>query len=199
MLLSGACVLKDRLDLSSAAGIKLTSGQMPVVQAILNGRCFLCLVNTGSERTLVSPRVVKSQGLQPGRPLLTANGNASHVRGMCRVIIGLQGHCFCVTALVMSELDNLGVDCLLGGDAIDYMGGVTVGRDPESKYSVTWRRVSSAGCCDLPRWKYASQRVTRDTASVAVVSNDCKTGSLRVEDPDFVAVFSKGRWTVSWR
>ena len=162
-----------------------------MVQAIFNGRCFLCLVDTGSERTLISPRVVEGQGLRPGRPLLTADGNASYVRGMCGVVIRLQGHCFRVTALVMSELDNLGVDCLLGGDAIDHMGGVTVGRDPESKYSVTWGRVSSAGCCDLPRWKYASQHVTRNTASVAVVSNDCKTGSLRVEDPDFVAVFSK--------
>ena len=57
----------------------------------------------------------------------------------------------------------------------------------------------SAQLGDLPQWKYASQHVTRNTASVAVVSNDCKTGSLRVEDPDFVAVFSKDRWTVSWR
>ena len=123
-------MLKDRLDLSKAAGIKLTSGRMPVVQATLNGRCFLCLVDTESEWTLISPLVVEGKGLRPGRLLLTADGNASHVRGMCGVVIGLQGHCFRVTALVMSELDNLGVDCLLGGDAIDHMGGVTVGRDP---------------------------------------------------------------------
>ena len=77
--LSGACALKNRLDLSRAAGIKLTSGRMPVVQAILNGRCFLCLVDTRSERTLISQRVVEGQGLRPGRPLLTADGNASHV------------------------------------------------------------------------------------------------------------------------
>ena len=51
-------MLKDRLDLSKAAGIKLTSGRMPVVQATLNGCCFLCLVGTGNERTLVSRQVV---------------------------------------------------------------------------------------------------------------------------------------------
>jgi len=34
-----------RLDLSRAAGIKLTSSRMPVVQAVLNGRCFLGLVD----------------------------------------------------------------------------------------------------------------------------------------------------------
>ena len=60
---------------------------------------------------------MEGQGLRPGQPLLSAFGNAFHVRGMCRVIIELQGHFFCVTALVISELDNLGVDCLLGGDA----------------------------------------------------------------------------------
>ena len=135
----------------------------------------------------------QSAGGEGSRLLLTADGNASHVRSMCYVIIGLQRHCFRVTALVMSELDNLGVECFFGGDAIDHMGGVTVGRDPELKYLVTWERVSSAGCCDLPRWKYASQHVICDTAIVVVVSSNCKTGSLQVEDPDFVAVFSKGR------
>ena len=70
---------------------------------------------------------------------------------MYRVIIRRQRHCFCVTALVMSELDNLGVDCLLCDDAINHMGGVTVGRDLKSKYSVTWEKISLAGCCDLLR------------------------------------------------
>ena len=121
MLLSGVYALKDRLNLSRAAGIKLTSGRMPVVQAILNGRCFLCMIYTESERTLICLRVVEGQGLQPGRLLLTADGNAFHVRGMCHAIIGLQEHGFRLTALMMSELDSLRVECLLGGDAIDYM------------------------------------------------------------------------------
>jgi len=112
-LLSGACVPGGRLDLLRAAGIKLTSSRMPVVQAVLNGRCFLGLVDTGSERTLVSPRMEVGIGLCPGRPLLTADGSASHVNGMSRIVVGLQGHCFSVTAAVISKLGNLGVDCLL--------------------------------------------------------------------------------------
>ena len=36
----------------------------------------------------------------------------------------------------MSELSNLYIDCLLGGDAIDHMGGVTVRRGSASKYLV---------------------------------------------------------------
>ena len=37
-----------------------------------------------------------------------------------------------------SELGNLVVDCILGGDAIDHMGGVTVRRGSDSKYLVRW-------------------------------------------------------------
>ena len=109
---------------------------MPVAWAFLNDRCFWCLVDTGSEPTLVSSRVVAGQNLRRGQPLLTANGKATHVEGSCRIVIGLEEHCFRVTAVVMGELGNLGVDCLLGGDVIDHMGGVTVRRRPSSKYEV---------------------------------------------------------------
>ena len=188
-----------RLDLPRAAGIKLTSGRMPVVQAVLNGRCFLCLVDTGSERTLVSPRVVVGIGLRPGRPLLTADGSASHVSGTSRIVVGLQGHCFSVTAPVMSKLGNLGVDCLLGGDVIDHMGGVTVKRLPSSGYSVVWGALSSAGCCASPRQGNTDRRLACVAGDAAIASHSGDLETLQVQDPDFVAKFVKGRWTVSWR
>lgn len=72
-----------------------------------------CLVDTGSEQTLASLRVVVGLGLKPGGPLLL-NGRALQVRGCCRVAIGLQGHCFRVTARVMDGLSHL-------GDATDNM------------------------------------------------------------------------------
>ena len=68
--------------LSGAAG-RTSCSRMPVVREILNGRCFLCLVDTGSEPTLVSPWVVESHKLQPGKAVLTADGKASHVKGQC--------------------------------------------------------------------------------------------------------------------
>jgi len=108
-LLSSACVQGGRLDLSKGAGIKLTSGRMPVVQAILNGRCVQCLVDTRSEQTLVSPRVVMGQGLWPGRPLLTADGSVSYVSGTSRIVVGLQEHNFSFAGPVMRKLGNFGV------------------------------------------------------------------------------------------
>ena len=52
----------------------------------------------------------------------------------------------------MSELGNLGVDCLLGGDAIDHMCGVTARRGSDSKYSVRWGKLTLktvVGCLKL--------------------------------------------------
>jgi len=121
--------------LSGAAG-RTSCSCMSVVCAILNGCCSLCLFDTGSEQTLLSRRVVEGYKLRLGKAVLTADGKASHVKGQSQVIIGLQGHCFGVTAPVISELSNLGVDSLLGGDAIDHMGGVTVSRWSDSKHLV---------------------------------------------------------------
>ena len=82
---------------------------------------------------------------------MTADGKASHVKGQCRVYIGLQGHCFEVTAPVMSELSNLGVDCLLGGDVINHMDGFTVRRGSDSKYLVRWGKPYHKDCCWAPQ------------------------------------------------
>ena len=132
--------------LSRVAG-RTSCSRMPVVCAILNGQSSLCLVETESEQTLVSLQVVEGHKLQPGKAAITVDGKASLVKGQCRVITGLQGHCFGVTAPVMSELSNLGVDCLIGGDAIDHMGGATVRRGSDSKHSVRCGKPYAKDCC----------------------------------------------------
>ena len=60
---------------------RTSCSRMPVIRAILNGHCFLCLVETGSQRTLVSLWVAESRKLRPGNAVLTADGKASHVNG----------------------------------------------------------------------------------------------------------------------
>jgi len=143
--------------------------------------------------------VVVGIGLRPGRPLLTADGSASYVSSTSRIVLGLQGHCFSVTAPVMSKLGNLSVDCLLGGDIIDHMGEVKVKRSPSSGYSVVWGAVSSARCCDYPRQVNTEQRLACVVGDAAIASRNSDLETLQVQDPDFVAKFFKGRWTVSWR
>ena len=134
-----------------------------------------------------------------GKTVLTADGKASHVKSQCRLIIGLQEHCFGVTAPVMSELGNLGVDCLLGGDAIDHMGGVTVRRGSDSKYSVQWGKPYPNDCCGVPQTEGACAIAATGVSKVNQKWSGSNSRLCQVEDPDFIAECVNGRWTVSWR
>ncbi|KAG1698822.1 hypothetical protein GQR58_005653 [Nymphon striatum] len=157
--------------------------------------------DTGSERTIISSRVVEGMAgrLKPGRPLLTADGSISRKGRDCRVVIALEGHCFGIPVLVMPELGNLGVDCLLGGDVIDHMGGVTVRRDPHLKYVVSWGNPRPTSCCGMSSDGHVQAALASGVAGKSVSRSQRAPAPLRIDDSDFVADFADGRWVVSWR
>jgi len=172
--------------LPMAAG-RLSGFSMPVVKAIVNGRSVLCLVDTGSGCSMVSARVaVGLKGPSRARSFVTADGRTSTVGRECRVVVGLRGHSFEVDAIVVRDLENLGVDCLFGGDIIDHMGGVSVKRGPDSRYSVSWGKPSPDECCSVTSREKRHQIV-------------CGARPLTISDKDFEAAFTNGRWTISWR
>lgn len=173
-------------ELPTAAG-RLLDNQMPVVRAVVNGHSALCLVDTGSGCTMVSARVVVGlAGPSRARPFLTADGRTSTCGRECRVVVQLQGYSFEITAIVVRDLSNLGVDCLLGGDVIDHMGGVSVRRGSGSRYVVTWGKPKLTKC----------QSVSSKGKRRPVVGG---TTPLTITDKDFEAVFAEGHWTVKWR
>lgn len=178
---------------------RLKSHRMPVVEAVVNGVRSLCLVDTGSEFTIVRERLADGSTPRKGRDsrrhVVTADGRTTRSEKTYRVMIGLNGHCFGVQAIAMPGLENLGVDCLLGGDVIDHLGGVSVRRGSNSEYLVTWGKPSAVGCC--------GSRGTRNvriacTAKSAAVSKGV-TSPLEIVDKDFIARFANGQWVVSWR
>ena len=190
---------RDRVSLFGMAG-RLKDTQMPVVQALLNGRWFSCLVDTGSECTIISARVVEGPLPQRGRPFITADGRTSYAGKSCGVFVGLQGHCFKVAGLVVAGLENLGADCLLGNDVVDHMGGVSVKRGPDSRYSVEWGKPSAVRCCWQPKQgKPAVERQGVRSWKSASAAPGASPRPLEVVDKDFVATFTKGRWLVKWR
>ena len=131
----------------------------------------------------MSPWVVEGYKLRPSKAVLTADSKASHVKGQSRVIIGLQGHhCFGVTAPVMSELSNLGVDCLLGGDAINHMGFVTVRRGSDSKYLVKWGKPYPKYCCGAPQNERAHAIAITGVSKVDQKWLGSDSRSLRVKE-----------------
>jgi hypothetical protein len=95
------------------------------------------------------------------------------------VVVALQGHSFTVTGLAVTGLENLGVDCLLGNDVVDHMGGVSVSRGPDMRYTVKWGK---------PRCPAKSVLATRGSPQ-----------PIEIVDKDFVATFTEGRWIVRWR
>ena len=182
---------------------------MPVVKALVNGRSLMCLVDTGSGRTLVDARVVggnlcasgrvfNGKRLSKARPFVTADGKTSSSGWNCRIAVGLQGHCFWVTGIVVDGLANLGVSCLLGCDVIDHMGGVTTRREADSRYSVRWGKSQPMECCGANR--------DRSQPKVQAVSHQpvgkvisCGVAPVEITDKDFVANFANGQWTVRWQ
>ena len=171
------------LGVLMAAG-NVSSREMPVVTAMINGQSVLCLVDTGSGCTMVSTRVaVGLKGLR-ARSFLTADGKTAHSGQECWVAVGLHDRMFKVRGMAVRGLENLGVDCLLGDDVIDHMGGVSVHRGPDSRYSVTWGKPMVTAC----------QR--RLSAGRQIIGGG---EPLTISDKDFEAAFANGVWTVSWR
>ena len=123
-VVGSALSLRGSFKLLGATDVAAVKSRLPVARVLMDGGLYSCMIDTGCERTIVSPRVVVGKGLRPGTNVVTADGVVAKARGRRRLMVGLEGHCFRVTALVMDGIDNLGVDCLLGGDIIRHMGGV---------------------------------------------------------------------------
>ena len=176
---------KGTLGVLMAAG-RLSSREMPVVKAIVKGQSVLCLVDTGSGCTMVSTRVAVGHEGRKARHFMTADGKTSSDGRECWALVGLHGHSFSVRAITHRGLENLGVDCLLGDDVVDHMGGVTVRRGSNSRYLVSWGKPSPTECCGV------FSKGKRSVACGVVPP-------LSISDKDFDAVFAGGKWTVSWR
>ena len=120
------------------------------------------------------------------------------------MMVGLHGHCFRTTVLVMSGIANLGVDCLPGGDIIRHMGGVAVIPRGSRGWDVAWGKPRPEGCCRVPgrvnsapvatAGRSQSSPFSRPSLSVMPADAD-----IHIEDSDFVADFRNGKWMISWR
>ena len=177
--------IRGNPGLPMAAG-RLTSSCMPVVKAVVNSRPVLCLVDIASGCTMVSTQVAAGTMGKRSQHFVTADGRNSSGKE-CSIAVRLQGHSFIVNAIVVHGFENLDVDCLLGDDVVDHMGGVSVHRGSNSRYSVSSGKPSITECREV------SSRRRREIASGGAST------SLAIFDKDFEAKFGDGHWTVSWR
>ena len=158
-------------------------GKSPLVQVCVGGKMCTGIVDTGAERSMMDTAVVAGHPTSPAGPIITADGRRCTEARECMVPVGINGYLNYVNALVMPNVRNLGVDCLLGSDVIDRMGGVTIRRGQTNAYDVIWGRD-------------AEDHVQ---AAVTPVRTRSEPSAIDIDDVDFKARFRGGEWTVSWR
>ena len=101
----------------------------------------------------------------------------------------------------MKELANLNVDCLLSGNVINHMGSVSMRRGLNLRYEVRWGNTQPHKCCGASGNQNVGAK--EGVACEALEATDLGAGKggvpLLIEDPDFVARFTDGQWTVIWK
>ena len=203
-LVGSVLTLRGAFGLLGATDVAAVRTSLPVARVLLDGGLYSCIVDTGCERTIVSPRVVAGKDLRPGTGVVTADGVLVRTRGKRRMMVGMHGHCFRTTVLVVPGISKLGVDCLLGGDIIRHMGGVAVIPKGDQGWGVAWGKPRPSGCCKIPKQAKSTPAATVNRPyPTPVRSHTSKVApaaaNVHIEDKDFVADFRNGKWTVSWR
>ena len=145
-------------------------------EVTVNGANLAALVDSGCTRTLVHESVCRRWRGGAVR-VVTVSGEQLECAGTSDVSIAVSSCAVEVSALVVRERP-LGFGVILGMDAIQALGGVTV-RSP----------------CEV---RFACEETSCTVAGVA--AEDSQT-ELKVEKDDFVVTFDPvlRRWTVSWK
>ena len=145
------------------------NAQLPSIKVTINGRTANALLDTGCSKSIVAERFAPKDQRRPLHQGITMmNGEKVSVRFSWDCEVGLGGFSIDLNCLVSCLLP--GFDLLLGMDAIEKMGGVTVTADG---------KVRGFDVCG--------------------VSKSGSEDFLHVSDKDFTADFSNGSWCVSWR
>ncbi|GAB1598330.1 hypothetical protein Ahia01_000109900, partial [Argonauta hians] len=149
------------------------------------GRPAKALVDTGSNTTVVAGRMVRAR--RKGGSIRTVDGRAVSCEGTATVQLSVRGITLRVEAVALSRV-MAGVDVVLGMDAIKALGGVTVDGN-----GVRFGREASAVDPISP----SSNATTGDGESSAT-TGDGEITTHTIEDVDFRAEFTEGRWVVRW-
>ena len=152
------------------------------------------LVDTGSSCSLVSLQLLSDLGLSymvrsaDCCSVLVANGNSIEVKGEATLNCVVQGEVVSVRCVVLESMLNK-VDFILGMDLIHELGGVIVDTDG-AVFKGRPQFVSPNHGCVTPV-------VLAGLSGEHPKENDTK-GELKIEEQDFHAEFSGGRWVVKW-
>ena len=154
---------------------------LPVVDVWVGGRAVRALVDTGCSTTVVTPDLVN--GCSGSSSMVAFDGREVPCRGMSLAQFVVRGVPISVRAIVADQILD-GVDFVMGMDAIEQLGGVTVAGG-----EVTFGRPRCAVSV-----KAACESGGGDRREAGVGNRPCE-----IEDKDFHAEFDGERWTVEWK
>jgi ribonuclease HI len=144
--------------------------QLPTVLVIVSGRSFRGLVDSGCSQTIVSPAIQRLAQKIAFTNAVVTTMNGAKVNCDKECVVQMAVQNQPVTVTCLAANILRGVDVLLGMDVIRHLGGVQISSSGEPHFNVQTK------------------------CAVSTVSKD-----LVIEDKDFVAKYSHGRWQVGWK
>lgn len=143
--------------------------QLPIIQVKVNGQCATALVDSGCSQSIVSRKFLpgKLDRGRQARKIVMMNGESVDSDGEMSCEMTVDSAVFRLNCLVTGVMP--GFDVLLGMDAVQALGGMSVSAD--------------------------GKRVKFSNSLCAVAVDDL---TAEIVDKDFVAEFREGSWTVSW-
>ncbi len=155
---------------------------LPSVSVVVRGHHLSALVDTGCSKTIVASWLCVSVKGQCS--VIAVDGSKVRCRGEADVPILVDGTMLSIKCVVADRL-LAGVNVILGMDAIDALGGVTIKSGKvdflgvSGAANVEWRGGVAATCAETQMLMSGAPPMT-------------------IEDRDFTADFDGATWTVKW-
>ena len=156
---------------------------LPVIEAEVEGCTVRALVDSGCETTVVGSCVVS--GSEGASYMEAFDGSLVRCLGRRSVQMVVRGYEISIDAVIADKVIR-DVDVILGMNAIDCMGGVTV----RGKTAVFGVERDERCCAAMERSKGTCSE--RESDAVGMM------GDCVIDDKDFKARFDGEKWTVEW-
>lgn len=176
-----------------------------MVNVMVRRKEVRALVDTGCSTTVVASYLVPECEGKKSK-LVAVDGREIVCEGETNVELVVQEIQLGIRAIILRKLID-GIDVVLGMDAISQLGGVAVGKggDPVTFGKVTKCRPFAVSEGELSRCAATVEEQKKERAgraksglTGAVLDEEMKTESCRIDDKDFTAVFDGERWEVEW-
>lgn len=162
--------------------------QLPIVIANVNGKQCKCLVDTGCTHSIISYQLINLLSVcGTFQRIQMLNGSKADVSMMSSITLEVENLSVNLDCLVMEILS--GVDLILGLDAINKLGGVTIVPGNNIHFENA-KKEQELDCLN----ENICTGINEKSIQLEKTNND-----LFIDDSDFSAYFDGEQWVVAWK